>query len=267
MKPSSVVVPLDGSMTAERALTIARPLARDLGAELVVMTRSPAYDGADAVAYLEGAVRWHASEAPLERTALVEGLEPADAIRKVAEEHEPAIVCMTTHGRGRLRWATVGSVAEGVIRSATEPILLVGPRVRDHWLQRPGRIVVCVDGAATDRRSVEHACDWAEALDLELQLVHVFHPLDIEVANSERLFGPLAAIAQARNLKVGTAEVLRSSFVPGAIVDWAEDVDATLLVMAAHHHSSLARFVLGSTTMAIVHLAPCPVLVVPPVEA
>jgi nucleotide-binding universal stress UspA family protein len=267
MMPSSVVVPLDGSMSAERALAIARPLARDLDAQLVLVTRVPTFDGADAAAYLEGVVRWHAAEALTEATVLVEGLGTADAILKVAQEREPSIVCMTTHGGGRLRWAVVGSVTESVIRDATEPILVVGPRVRDHWQSRSGRVLVCVDGAATDRRSVRHACEWAKALDLEVQLVKVFHPLDVEVAHADRLFGPLVETARGSGIEVPICEVLRSSFVAGALADWAEEQEATMLVMAAHHHASIARLTLGSTSMATVHLAPCPVLVVPPTEA
>ena len=113
---------------------------------------------------------------------------------------------------------------------------------------------------------MEHACHWAQALGLELHLAGVFHPLDVEVAHADRIFGPLVTIAKGYGIQVPTCEVLRSSFVAGALADFAEDDGASMLVMAAHHHSSIARMTLGSTTMATVHLAPCPVLVVPPAE-
>jgi nucleotide-binding universal stress UspA family protein len=262
MMPSTVVVPVDGSSRSERALCVARPLARALGAQLTIMNKPWSPGTADV--YVESLVRDHPTGVPPEEALVVDGLGAADAIRKVVEEREPALVCMTTHGRGRLRWAAAGSVAEDVIHEATAPLLLIGPWGGDGWPQATGSIVVCADGAPSDRQSVEHACAWAGALDLDVEIVRVFHPLDAEVAHAERHFATLLEIAADHDVDVRTCEVLRSSFVAGALADWAEDREAAMLVMAAHHHSAVGRLTLGSTTMATVHLAPCPILVVPP---
>lgn len=268
MMPTTVIVPLDGSPRAERALAIARPLAHELGVPLAVMAKP--WFGSDGAteSYLDAIVAWadRPAESAPEDAVVVEAMGAADAIRKLAQERAPALVCMTTHGRGRLRWATSGSVAEDFIHDATEPLVLVGPHCRDHWPGPARRIVVCVDGDESDRRSVEHACEWARRLGLELQLLSVFHPLDVESERPELVFGPLEEIAGREGVEVTTRQVFRSSFVAGALADSAEDEDATLLVMAARHHSTLARVALGSTTMATVHLAPCPVLVIPPTE-
>jgi nucleotide-binding universal stress UspA family protein len=267
MMPTSVVVPVDGSRLSERALCVGRPLARELGARLTIMCKPWFGEVGTADEYLESLVREHATGRPPEEAVRIDGLGAADAIRKAVAEREPALICMTTHGRGRVRWATAGSVAEDVIRGAAAPLVLLGPWAEEEWSTDARRIVVCVDGASTDRRSIEHACEWSTALNLQLQLVKVFHPLDVEVAHANQFFAPLVEVANACGVEVDACEVLRSSFVAGALADWAEDHDATALVMAAHHHSVLARLTLGSTTMATVHLAPCPVLVVPPAEA
>ncbi len=142
MMPERVVVPLDGSARAEQALCVARPLARDLGVELVAMTRSPVVPTPTAEAYLDGLVRVHATGMPPESAEVVYGLDVPDAIRKVAEERDRSLVCMTTHGRGRLRWAAAGSVAEEVIRESTAPLLLVGPQARNEWASASRRIVL-----------------------------------------------------------------------------------------------------------------------------
>jgi nucleotide-binding universal stress UspA family protein len=264
MIPSTVVVPVDGSTLSERALCVARPLARELHAGLTIMCK-PWFGGADqADVYVESLVREHSTDAPPEEALVVDGLGAADAIRKVVDEREPAVLCMTTHGRGRLRWAIAGSVAEDVIHEATAPVLLLGPWAGDDWPAPARRIVVCADGAAADRRSMDDACTWARVLDMGVEIVSVFHPLDVEVAHAERVFAPLVEIANDHGVEINTCEVLRSSFVAGALADRAEDGGAAMLVMAAHHHSAIARLTLGSTTMATVHLAPCPVLVIPP---
>ena len=61
-------------------------------------------------------------------------------------------------------------------------------------------------------------------------------------------------------------QLFRSSFIGGALADFAEEPAATLMVMAAHRHRGLARAALGSTTMAVLNVASCPVLVIPPGE-
>jgi nucleotide-binding universal stress UspA family protein len=37
------------------------------------------------------------------------------------------MVCMTSHGRGRFRWAAIGSVTMGVLNSARCPVLVTRP--------------------------------------------------------------------------------------------------------------------------------------------
>jgi nucleotide-binding universal stress UspA family protein len=268
MMPTTVVVPLDGSPRAERALGVARPLARELGAGVVVMAK-PWYGEVEPTAtqaYLDAIVAFGEPPVggPVDEAKVVQDLSAAEAIQQVVEDASPALLCMTTHGRGRLRWAVAGSVAEDVIRAASAPLVLLGPHARATWPGPTRRVVVCVDGAATDRRSTEIACQWARALDLEICLLSVYHPLDVEAERPELRFGPLEELAKEQGLSLEKRQVFRSSFVAGALADVAEDDEASLLVMAAHHHSAAARLALGSTTMATVHMAPCPVLVIPP---
>jgi nucleotide-binding universal stress UspA family protein len=46
-----------------------------------------------------------------------------------------------------------------------------------------------------------------------------------------------------------------------AILRYAEDVSASVIAMTTHGRSGLSRLTAGSTTMAVVHQAPCPILV------
>ena len=51
------------------------------------------------------------------------------------------------------------------------------------------------------------------------------------------------------------------------IREYAEVIDADLIVMASHGRRGLVRFFLGSTTERVLKGAPCPVLIVRPEEA
>jgi nucleotide-binding universal stress UspA family protein len=171
---------------------------------------------------------------------------------------------MTTHGRGRLRWAVAGSVAEAVIRDATRPLLLVGPHGVATWSDPPGQVVACVDGTQAGVAVARAAGAWAKALGSEVTLVFVAHPLDVEDAtHPEHVFDPPEDALEDAGAVVHTRFV-RSSFVPASLVDVAEEPPATMLVMGARAGSRVARAVLGSVTMGVVNLASCPVLVIPP---
>lgn len=260
--PKTIVVPLDGSELAERALAVARPLAARVGAGVVVLGCAWAADLAETRAYVDGFVG-DGQGVPVEGE-VIEDWAPPDAIRHAADARPDSLICMTTHGRGRLRWALVGSVAEQVLRDASAPVLMVGPRGAPCWDESARRVVVCADGSDVGPMSVRAACDWARLLDLELYITSVAHPLDVTAAGaSEAVLEPLADIARAEGVPVHV-QALRSSYAAGTLVDVAESPPATLMVMAAHGRKGVVRAALGSVTMAVLNVAPCPVLVVPP---
>jgi nucleotide-binding universal stress UspA family protein len=145
--PRRILVPLDGSAPAERALPMAAMLARRAGGELLLLQSigwaqaaiadAPAFFagglGADrlveraeegARAYLVEVGRRLAAEGPAVETAI--RLEPAaEAILGGAAELAADLIVLSTHGRGGPgRWR-YGSVADRVLRGADLPVLLV----------------------------------------------------------------------------------------------------------------------------------------------
>lgn len=62
-------------------------------------------------------------------------------------------------------------------------------------------------------------------------------------------------------------EVLSEAPTSRALVDYADRLDADLIVAATHSRGLIARTLLGSTAADLVHRAPCPVLLVPAEES
>jgi nucleotide-binding universal stress UspA family protein len=141
-----VLVPLDGSRLAETAIGAAERIsgrdANDMVLLSVVAPVNPAPLLQDesiprrtlesryskAGRYLD-AVRQRLGRRGMRARVLVRSGDPAEEIVACARAERVGLIAMSTHGRSGLRRALFGSVAEGVIRQAPVPILLVrGPR-------------------------------------------------------------------------------------------------------------------------------------------
>lgn len=142
-----VLVAIDGSPTSDAAVDEAITLAKEQGSMLRlvhVVDAGPAYLNADTPFQLDEYERalYKAGEQILE-TALakvrVKGLEAetkliqivtinehaADELVAEAQRWPADLIVVGTHGRRGFRHLLLGSVAEGVIRSANQPVLLI----------------------------------------------------------------------------------------------------------------------------------------------
>jgi nucleotide-binding universal stress UspA family protein len=257
MTPKTLVVPLDGSEYAERALPVAEAVAERIGGSLLLV--SAQYHGPlEPRAYLEECAVLR-DRCPVDVVSTKETYA-AEAIVDVLGSDADRVACMTTHGRGRLRWAALGSVAEDVIRRSDRPMLLVGRNCRPDFLGRSSHFVACADGSEDSNELAPAAREWTELLGLDLRVAVVTHPLDVESAeHSDALLGAMAAQFALADRAATT--MIRSRYVAGALADYADELPAALVGMNCHARSGLARFALGSVTMAVLHLVSCPLLV------
>ena len=174
----AILVPLDGSELAERALEPARRLAIATAATMLLVHVVPehAHDRRDGFAseieeaqrYLSGVAGRVRASAGLENHAPVILTQacvgaPADRIVREAELWHADEIVMSTHGRGGLGRLVHGSVADAVLRHSSVPVLLVPARADRPQFQGDA-IVLPLDGspfaetalpcaAGTDRRS------------------------------------------------------------------------------------------------------------------
>jgi nucleotide-binding universal stress UspA family protein len=257
MDTKTFVIPLDGSRFAERAIPIARSMADRFGGGLLFVSTVESGPFRPSEYLDEVAARY---SHPVIDKVVVDDRYPADAIVTLLAESDDRIVCMTSHGRGGLRWGLIGSVAEEVVRRADRPTLLVGRNCRDAPLPGEGHMLVCVDGSDASARLVPAVRDWAERLKLDVHAAIVVHPLDVESAERpSSLVDPI--VGQFGGPDVVTAHVLTSMYPAGALADFAQDLPAAVIAMNSNGRTGLARVTLGSTTMSVLHQAPCPVLV------
>jgi nucleotide-binding universal stress UspA family protein len=138
-----ILAPTDFSDCSIRALEYAAELAKQYGAEIILLhVEEPITQAAlspdliDAVRTEQHRFAQKGIEQAAERlratgvrvrTRLNSGLAH-EQIVKIAEEHRADLIVMGTHGRSGLPHLFVGSVAETVVRTASCPVLTVKSR-------------------------------------------------------------------------------------------------------------------------------------------
>lgn len=152
---SRLVVPLDGSQIAERALPVASALARQFDAPVHVVRAVDAASSlpiAPAVVEVAPAVTaevtdriWQEAESEARSTVSAavsrlraEGVDASGGILTgspffaISEATQPGdLLVLTSHGRGGVERWLLGSVAEKLVREADAPVLLVPALERD----------------------------------------------------------------------------------------------------------------------------------------
>ena len=136
-----ILVPLDGSQTAEAAIPLAVRLAGGQKDALVLVaianvraSQAPApaeptiAPVQEARSYLESAKSHLLSGSGNVATAVWSG-PTAAAITKAAESYGVDMIVMTTHGRGGRERDMFGSVADAVLRNAPMPVLVLRRRM------------------------------------------------------------------------------------------------------------------------------------------
>ena len=138
-----ILVPLDRSTLAEQALGTAEAIAHASNGELslVLAHRMASYDGslvgswsdakdpAESV-YVRSIVDEVARGARVTVGGTVATGAPAETICRRARDIGADLIVMTSHGRTGLSRAWLGSVADGVVRTASVPVLVL--RATEH---------------------------------------------------------------------------------------------------------------------------------------
>jgi nucleotide-binding universal stress UspA family protein len=285
----TILVPLDGSPAAERALAYVALLPSRQARLLQVFPditewfhpSEPLLDAwrtgraDDAADYL-----WRVA-APLRQQGREVDVawafgDPAAEI--VAAARDADLIAMTTHGRGMAERVLLGSVADRVARHAATLTLLV--RAGAHSVREAAiaRLVVPLDGSPLAEQALPVAADLGKALAVPLRLIRA---LDVDLLRAVILAGPAAAAAYAaaeadlereaaqeldaraaalrrRDLAV-TTEIRHGGPIPALLAAIRPD---DLVVLTSHGRGGLGRWLLGSVAEQLIRRAAGPVLLV-----
>ena len=210
----------------------------------------------------------------------------AEGIVFLANRSGCDLIIMGTHGREGIGRLLLGSVAERVSRLAKMPLLLVrGDGAVDPSTGVFERILAPIDGSLAGHPAFELADRLAQQLDAELDLLYVIPPIPapmVEPWGTSAMINydwePTLKAMQDEGQAVlegaqkqAKAPRVKATLIPcehrhqaQAIVAYAHQHHADLIVMGTHGRTGLDRLLLGSVSEGVAHHAGVPLLLVRP---
>jgi nucleotide-binding universal stress UspA family protein len=301
----TLLVPLDGSPLSEQALPAASNLAHRYKASLhlvhVHIPNDPIYiEGMPVIdaqlhsrgrehehAYLEQ-IRARVAETGLNVTVANPtcDISVAQTLVEYAAAEEIDLIVMTTHGRGGLARFWLGSVADALVRWGAAPTLLMRPQEvapADATAPAFQRILIPLDGSEPSEQILTHALALGRPFGAAYMLLRI-----VDAAGDNSIFGGAqsGAFAEhgeqqrhaAQQYLDGVAHRLQAAGVQTethvviarqpalAIIEGAHTYNATLIAMATHRRSGIARLLVGSVTDKVMRGATVPMLLYHPNE-
>lgn len=271
-----ILIPLDGSDTAEGVLPVVEKMLLREGTTAVllrVVHFFPSLHSAEYATvremllqvcdrYLRDVARGLERKGIVAETRVVEG-DPAEAI--LAEPCD--LVALSTHGRTGIRRFLLGSVAEKVIRHSKRPVLAVRGAPRPSAPKPFRQLLVPVDGSARSESMIPMAVEWAKTYGSKLTLLRVIEPPEHEVPASlarrweEQAGEELARAAErVKNAGVDGVAYLRTGPAAAEILKFAQENPIDLVCMATHGRGGISRWILGSVAERVLRHADVPIL-------
>lgn len=280
-----LLVPLDGSKLAERALPWAELLCSKLDAQMELLC---CYEPVASVymlpdiavpppVYYDQTTHHKEIDSYLNKvqSSLPQGVavkkrcegDPGMAIIDRASSGEIEAVVMASHGRGGLgRWL-LGSIATKVVRGSSIPVLIIKAGTKVANPPRVERILVSLDGSELAESALAKAVELAGLFQSQLRLYRrvphtpIGHPtldaaVGLEVANAKEYIEKVRSSLSLDNVET-RVEVAGPEL---GIVEQSKDCD--LVIMASHGNSGFRRWLLGSVTERVLQTIEKPLLVV-----
>ncbi len=274
-----IVVPLDGSMTAEAILPQVRRILYRKDVELVLVraVEPPMVENAMVLAeetlaaareHVLGQAEKLQQQGVRVRTIVRFGY-PASVILDAVESERATMIALATHGASGLKRLLFGSVAEEVIRRSPVPVLLVRP-FWSYEVVPPGNpefrpirnVLFPVDGSGRARAALPGLIEFASLFEARIVLLRVLETSVTEApefAAADREMSDLAAAFE--NAGVRTLRILARGKPVERILQTVAQSDIDVIAMATRGRRGLTRVRKGSITEEVLRRAEVPILV------
>ncbi len=267
-----IVVPLDGSKLAEIALPYAEELGGRTGRDIVLLSvtefADPTYRTylkkvAEDTQRNTGKYSAISGSKKTEVYITTRDGSPAEEIIDFTRKWGHNLIVMATHGRSGIgRWA-IGSVADKVVRAATNSsvLLIRGTKARPEARQKGllKKALVPLDGSIPGQTIIRFIVHLAEKLALELTILQVVpdysHDEDAESYLQSQC-------AELEKQGITANYMVRVGSPADVIIDLADELAVDLVAMSTRGKNSIAPWTIGSVAQKVLLAGSIPLLLV-----
>ena len=281
-----ILVTLDGSKLAERAIPYAEMIAKTMGSRIMLLSAHDKREGIEhpLESYLyDVADKLHKSG--LEATAHLANGNAADQIIDFTEKTGIDLVIMCTHGNtGVSRWS-FGGVSNKVMHELYCPLLLIktGACALPSMMDGPLSILTPLDGSEISEEALHHTAALAQGKDSSVVLLRVDETTNSAVitnastkANSTASRGKISSRRQSnihsylgtvrdKKLHLDSRKVICEVMYgrpAEEIIRYAELHDISMIVITTHGRSQYSQWAFGSVANKVVQGTSKPTLIV-----
>jgi len=284
-----ILVPLNGSDLAEKALPYAKSIAKLKKSQMILFAVSLTIfiERRDRLftSYLEVNSKELNSEGIKTATATSYG-DVAEEIVKYANNNKIDLIVMSTHGYSKAKQWMFGSITQKVLYGTEVPVLLIkakSPEVSADF----SRILVPVDGSSFSESTFPYVEELTRKTDREIILLHICEPPIVPSYGSrpinptwkkyqDDMWGEMEkqattylkktmAAMKKKGLKVKARVVkAQSGDVVQTIMKVSKEENVELTVIATQGRAGVSRRVYGSVANKIVEQLSQPMLLIRP---
>jgi nucleotide-binding universal stress UspA family protein len=294
----SVLVPVDGSSLAELAIPYAITIAKRAGSKVRLAL---VHHEVPNVAVLASPETYTKSRLQMRRSENVYlksltrrvrnqlghpvssvGIEGpvAGTLAEYVRDSGVDLVVMTTHGRGGMQRAWLGSVTDQLIRTLDVPVLVLRAFEGTPADSSLPEILLPLDGSVLGEAALEPAVRMARLWHARITLLRVFQPVllatdpgvalpvtydeeltEMEREAAERYLARITERLRQQGVEASSM-TLRGGAAAGTILELLEERLFGLVALATHGRGGIGRVVLGSVADKLIRAAEVPVLVV-----
>jgi len=294
-----ILIPLDGSKTAEKVLPYARHLAAALKLPVELLA---------VIDIAEMATHMAAEKAGFLSTLIEDGIRNSEnylrsaantfaganvkctvekgcaeeSIVEHAAKDQNTLITMATHGRSGMNRFLLGSVAEKVLRSSKNPLLLIRAveEAKAEGEAAVKSVIVPLDGSDLAESVLPPALELAKSLGAEIVLFRAYNIPYGAYSTGDGFYDPVNLDALLASVKDEATEYLarktdelkrsgmanvsfvaKEGFSADEIIAFARETKDGMIAMCTHGRSGVKRFVLGSVTESVARHSADPVLV------
>ncbi len=267
----SIIVPIDFSNQSELALKVAASLAKEHGAELLVLHMlelSPAIMGESGYISQEQVV--HLIKIGEKRfaefldkpylkevkvTPVIKHYKVFSEVNEVAEKHKADLIVMGSHGADGLQEIFIGSNTERVVRTSDVPVLVIKGNIKEF---KPKTFVFASDFEEESLPALKKAKEMAALLNSKLHLVYINTPGD-EFLSTDDAHEKISKFLDTSKLGLAV-EIYNDYTVEKGVLNYCDKVMADIIGIPTHGRRGLSHFFMGSIGEDIANHSNIPVM-------